>query len=248
MVANSDLIDDERDDELELYALNLLDDAEAAAVERRLRDDPAARERVRTLRGVATALLHDLEPLEPSPALRGRILDAARVDGQTAPERREPPGPIVLAERRAAPPRWLPWAVAAALAVLLAASLVWNERLRDEVDQRSPAVAHAVTAEGEAAGVTGTVLEIGEDGAILLSLAGLPQPETGMVYQVWLIGDGAPVPNVTFLPNRQGFANVAVSGSAEGFRLLAVSKEPDGGSTEPTTEPTIFSNLTEAAS
>jgi anti-sigma-K factor RskA len=249
MVVDAELIDeDARDEELELYALGLLDRDQSAAVERRLRDDPAARERVRALRGVAAALVHDLEPLEPSPGLRGRILDAARADVQSQVERAAPPGPIVLAERRAAPPGWLPWAAAAALAVLLVASLIWNARLRDEVDQRTPAVAHAVTAQGEAAGVTGTALEIGEDGTILLSLAGLPLPDSGRVYQVWLIADGAPVPNVTFLPTRLGFANVAVSGSAEGFRVLAVTNEPDGGSTAPTTEPLIFSDLTETVS
>jgi anti-sigma-K factor RskA len=247
-VADAELIDeDARDDELELYALGLLDRDESAAVERRLRDDPGARERVRALRGVAAALARDLEPLEPSPGLRGRILDAARADMQPAVERVVPPEPIVLTERRAASPAWLPWATAAALAVLLVASLIWNARLRDEVDQRTPAVAHAVTAQGEAAGVSGTALEIGDDGTILLSLAGLPLPESGRVYQVWLIADGAPVPNVTFVPTRQGFANVAVSGSTEGFTLLAITNEPDGGSTTPTTEPLIFSDLTETA-
>jgi anti-sigma-K factor RskA len=240
---------DEQDEQLELYVLNLLEDDEAAALERRIAADPLLRERVRELRGAAALLAVDLEPIEPSPALRSRILDAARAD-------LDPPAAVVTAapvdlgqarearaQRNGA--RWLPWSMAAALAVALVASLLWNMRLRDDLDERTAAVTHDVQGSGPAAATAGEVVVLDGDGVALLTLSGLPPLEPGQVYQVWLIDDGAPQPNVIFQPSNQGFASVAVSGPVMDYRLLAITVEPDGGSPAPTTDPIISGELGE---
>src|SRR5688500_4673928 len=83
---------DVRDEQLELYALGLLDERETAAVERLLREDPAARQRARELREVVSVLAFDTDPVEPSPDLKARILDAARAD--VTPEAVAPAPPI----------------------------------------------------------------------------------------------------------------------------------------------------------
>ena len=79
--------------------------------------------------------------------------------------------------------------------------------------------------------------------SIVVGLETLPSDRA---YQVWLIADGDPVPNVTFLPNAAGVATVTVPGEIEDYNLLAITVEPLAGSTAPTTDPIITSYLTQA--
>jgi anti-sigma-K factor RskA len=248
---------DPDDDLLELYALDLLDDAETERVERLLESDPAARERLRELRGVTAMLAFDLEPVQASPELKERILAAARADLADAAALGSPqapgavaPAPIALDDARAARARsggWssrLAWAVAAVLAVALVGSLAWNMRLRDELADRPQTVTFAVTGSDEAVGVQGEVLVIGDDGETILKLSGLPPLERGQVYQVWLIEGDTPQPNVTFVGDNSGLASVGVVGSSTNSDLLGITIEPTGGSETPTTPVIIVSDLT----
>jgi anti-sigma-K factor RskA len=235
---------DARDEQLELYVLGLLDDQETAAVERLLRDDPAARQRARELREVISVLAFDAEAIEPSPGLKARIMDAARAD-QT-PDPVVPAPPVALAERRGRDlARWTPWLVAAVLAIALAGSLIWNAQLRSDLDDQPETATYAVAGSGPAEGVSGTLIVVDNDDAIL-NLAGLDTLPSDRTYQVWLIADSDPVPNVTFVPNAAGVATVNVPGEIEDYSLLAITVEPLAGSLAPTTDPIITSDLTQA--
>lgn len=246
---------DDRDDDglLELYVLDMLSDAERTEVENMLLRDPQARDRVRELRSVSAMLAFDLEPTQPSAGLRSRILDAARSDvGDRVPDPTSAPAPISLAERRDARAtssrgggRWMPWAVAAMLAVALVGSLAWNAALRSQLDERVVTDAYAIVAIGPAEGTDGEVLVVENQDSALVALSNLPALESGQVYQVWLIDDGDPVPNVTFQPNVAGAASIAVPGNVAAYRTLAITVEPSGGSTAPTTNPIISSTLTD---
>ncbi|HEX5164265.1 MAG TPA: anti-sigma factor [Thermomicrobiales bacterium] len=233
---------DARDEQLELYILGLLDERETAAIERVLRDDPAARQRARELREVVSVLALDVDPVEPSSGLKARILDAARAD--LTPDQVAPQPPISLAERRErGVARWTPWLVAAALALALAASLVWNAQLRSDLDSQPETAIYAVEGSGPAAGVAGSLIVVGDDDSVL-TLAGLAALPSDRAYQVWLIADGAPVPNVTFVPNAAGVATVTVPGRIADYHTLAITVEPQTGSLAPTTDPIITSDLT----
>ncbi|HYI15732.1 MAG TPA: hypothetical protein VEX37_10090, partial [Thermomicrobiales bacterium] len=134
---------DTRDEQIELYVLGLLDEGETAAIERLLREDPAARQRARELRDVVSVLAFDAEPVAPSPDLKARIMDAARAD--LTPEPVAPAPPISLAERRErGAARWAPWLVAAVLAIALAGSLAWNAQLRSDLDAQPETATYAV--------------------------------------------------------------------------------------------------------
>src|SRR4051812_5502791 len=88
------------DEQLELFALNLLDDDERAVVEQRLAIDPATRDRLRQMQGVLAMLAFDVEPMQASPGLKQRILDAARADlaaESDDPAPPVPPAPVSLA-------------------------------------------------------------------------------------------------------------------------------------------------------
>lgn len=237
---------DDRDEQLELYALGLLDENETAAVEQLLREDPAARQRARELREVVSVLAFDADPVEPSPGLKARILDAARADLPSTDVEPDPAPPISLAERRERGiTRWTPWLVAAALAVALATSLIWNSQLRSDLDAQPDTTTFAVAGSGPAENVAGTLVVVGDHDNGILFLAGLEELPSDRAYQVWLIADGDPVPNVTFLPNQEGIATVDVPGEISEYRILAITVEPLAGSQAPTTEPIITSDLTQ---
>ena len=242
------------DELLELYALDMLDDDAAAEVERWLAGAPAARARLRELRAMTAMLALNLEPLEASPALRTRILDAARADLERERTNSAPPSrPTSLSAERARrrTPAWLGWAAAAALALALVGSLVWNARLRDDLNSRSAPTVYAVTSTGPAVGANGEVVVVADEGqtrVALLTLTGLPALSSGQAYQVWLIADAAPEPNVTFTPDAAGRAQLAVRGNIDASRLLAITVEPAGGSPAPTSEPLLTSNLKQPVS
>jgi anti-sigma-K factor RskA len=229
------------DEQLELYVLGVLSDDEAAGVERLMNVDPAVRERVRELRGVVARVPASLEPMQPSADLRERILTAARAESTDSIAGREPEasGPRQIHPSR----RWLPWAIAAVLAIALGGSIVWNARLQDRLDDRPDVAVHVVTGSGPAAGTRGQVVVFEDTGGALLSLSALPPLEPGQVYQVWLIDGGSPTPSVTFVPAADGIASVAVPGDVPSFATLAVTVEPTGGSAAPTSDPIIVSSL-----
>jgi anti-sigma-K factor RskA len=236
---------DTRDEQIELYVLGLLDEGETAAIERLLRENPAARQRARELRDVVSVLAFDAEPIAPSPGLKARIMDTVRAD--PTPELVAPAPPTSLAERRErGAARWAPWLVAAVLAIALAGSLVWNAQLRSDLDAQPETATYAVAGSGPAEGVAGTLIVVGDEDNAILNLAGLDALPSDRAYQVWLIADGAPVPNVTFVPNDAGVATVSVPGEIADYSTLAITIEPVAGSAAPTTDPIIVSDLTQA--
>ncbi len=232
-----------RDEQIELYVLGLLDERETIAVERLLREDHTARQRARELREVISVLAFDAEPVAPSAGLKARIMDAARAD--LTPELVSPVPPVSLAERRERnAARWAPWLVAAVLAIALAGSLIWNAQLRSDLDAQPETATFAVSGSGPAEGVAGTLLVVDDEDAAVLTLAGLDALPPDRAYQVWLIADGDPVPNVTFVPNDAGVATVTIPGDIESYNILAITVEPKTGSAAPTTDPIITSDLT----
>jgi anti-sigma-K factor RskA len=76
----------------------------------------------------------------------------------------------------------------------------------------------------------------------LSKLPGLPK---GKVYQAWIMPKGAKAvqPSVTFVPNADGIAVVAVSSDAAKLGAVALSVEPEGGSKAPTSRPTFVRPL-----
>lgn len=73
------------------------------------------------------------------------------------------------------------------------------------------------------------------DTGVLLTNS-LQEPESGKVYQVWLLRNGHPVPNALFTPDHhgQGASLVRANAPILTFDTVAVTPEPIGGSLEPT--------------
>ncbi len=80
---------------------------------------------------------------------------------------------------------------------------------------------------------------------IYLTFHGIPKPPHGKVYQAWTLAKGSKTmaPSLTFVPDSQGSAVVALPVNADVTSAVAVSVEPEGGSKAPTSKPVVVQSL-----
>ena len=227
---------DEADALAGAWGLDALDADEAAAVRAHLETCDRQHVDLRAAAGAGAVLASALEPIEPSPALRDRVMRSI-----------EPPV-IDLAERRERRAAWIPRAVAGlavAAALVLAVS---NVGLRGELADRDAQLrelAAALGAGGPTYTVSGSIgeglLVTGSDQPILL--ADFESPGSGLLYALWLIGPEGAVAVGTFEPAAgQPVAIVPLDRSLEGFTTFAVTRE-EGPVNAPTSEPVLATEL-----
>ena len=250
---------DELEERIALYALGVLARPEAGAVADRIASDPTARAVYDEMRQAVDALaLIAEEPVDStrSTRMRERLLARVRHDaGGTA-------------ARPAAATSAVIWGAGLAAAAALAfaiVSVVGDVGVRSDLaaTQRRVAVLQAQLAQTARVGalqrqaVTDLLSPAAKhypvaQGAIIvrgrriyLALSQLPPPPRGHVYQAWTAAKGtkAMEPSVTFTPNADGVAVVALPIDAANIGTVAVSVEPDGGSKAPTTTPTFVRSL-----
>ena len=248
----------ERERQLEqvaLYALGVLPAPESDAVAEQIRNDPSLRAEYNDLREAvdAVALVAE-EPVDSarSARMRERLLARVRADA-AAPHVARAPSPSFAAAW------WGVGLVAAAAIVFAIVTVVQDVALRSDLAaaQRRAAALQAQVAQAERVSARdrqtltdllspdaqrydvaqGTVLVRGR--RLYFALTKLPPLPRGKVYQAWTAakGSGTMVPSVTFTPNAQGVAVVALPVDAARIGTVALSVEPDGGSKAPTTTP-----------
>jgi anti-sigma-K factor RskA len=194
------------------------------------------------------SLPNTVEPMEPPPALRGRI--AAAIAAEAASPAPAPPAPTpepvpTVAPAPPAPEpirkpvsfwsRATPWAAAAAILLLLSAGLlVWNLRLREQLATAPVTETIALAPTDAAPGAHGEVTYLPQDNLLLLDVRDLPPLKPDQVYEVWLIGSKGPVPAGTF---DQPTDQHAVVADRSQFETLAITAEPGPlGTAAPTGE------------
>ncbi|HME80621.1 MAG TPA: anti-sigma factor [Candidatus Eremiobacteraceae bacterium] len=224
---------DERDQQMqeliELYALGGLEPEERALVEAYLKKEGSAQVLARG-RLAAYALSVSVEQ-QPPAALRERILSAAAAAARKAPATVTPLRPAFWMQ-----PGWLA-AAAAVVIVVFAATWAFESGM---FGGRSWAVGCTTTA--TPCTVNGRVVAAG--GALRLETHGLQPLPAGKVYQAWYIRAGAkPTPAPTFNPDAHGDATVVLPVGAEKGLTVAVTIEPPGGSTAPTTKPILVASI-----
>ena len=245
-------------EDLSLYALGSLQGEERAALEKHLQECSECRRELELLRGdMALLALSTSGPVPPTRS-RQRLLEAIRKE------------PRVRASSAAQKSNWwvwaLPWAMAAALAIVVVVLLSNNAQLRETVAglrqqsaeqeaqlQRARDVVMTLTAT-DAMRVTlvaaktppqpqGKAIYVRDRSSLIFLATNLPALPQGKAYELWLIPVvGAPVPAGVFRPDARGSATVVnppLPPRAEA-RTFAITVEPEQGSPSPTSQPIML--------
>jgi anti-sigma-K factor RskA len=227
--------DDLRDD-LAAYALGALEDGEAARLRDHLETCEECRLHLRWLEPAVELLPMTVQQLEPPPRLRDALMRMVREDSPKAA--REPP-------RRAATGRWA-WlgrsmlrpATAAVAAAMLVIGAVAGYLISEPGETSSTLTARAAAGASVA---TGVLEREGDSG--ILRVEGMPALARDAVYEVWVQRDSRLEPSSLFVLRGNRSGEAAVPGSLDGADAVLVTREPRGGSRQPTSKPLLSVQL-----
>ena len=224
------MISDTLQDQAALYALGLLDAEEAKAFEAELQGNAELRDCLRELTESAGNLVRVLPAQTPPPELRDRVVREIALEKQAAATPRE---------RSAF--SWIPWAIAAAVALLCAYVVVDRARLANELAQaraRDPLSQTSVYVLAPAApsappNAKAAVTWAAASQTGLIKVTNLPSPGPAKDYQLWAVDANHKD------PVSAGIIKVDVNGNAEvrfkpvneaaRVKAFAISLEREGG-------------------
>lgn len=231
-------------DSLAAYVLGACPPEEAAVITRHLSACDACIREAGALRRGSAALLTHVPPASPPPHVKDRLMAHVRADASlfdAARERTAPPSRgrdrwRSLGDRLRAP---LP---IAALGCALVLAVGGGALLSSPGSGDTSVVAAQIDRE-LAPRASGTLELRGQSGE--LQVRGLPEPEPGRAYQVWVRNELAtPRPaNATLRPDADGVSRASLSADLSGARQVLVTSEPLGGSELPTRPPVLRVDL-----
>ena len=230
------------DDLKEAYALDALSEEERREVEDYLGTHPELRAEVDNLRSVANLLALAPQEYEPSPELRCDLLN--RISSPPVATPAADPSSRRAGLWRLFGPSGL--AATAVLALVTVGMFVWNAALREENQilqgELQGQQTYALEGTGAAQGVQGEVVHLGDERAVLIA-EDLPSPPEGETYEAWILREDVPEPAGLFEPDDAGVAAAPIEGSIEDADAVAVTVEPSGGSSSPTSDPLVTANI-----
>ena len=219
------------------WVLRALPEDEAQTFATHLEACGGCRDEVARLQAGADVLPRAVRQMVAPPVVRDRIMTVVESEASLLAAASEPAD-------RAAPrhARWKGWAfglrpaVSAAVACALLALGIGAGVLAGDGESRLETTASV----SEVLPSTEAMLRV-EDGEASLRVDGLPAPERGRDYQVWLKSPGEdPRPaGALFVPSSEGRATVEIPADIEGLEAVLVTNEPAGGSPAPTGDPII---------
>lgn len=225
---------DEYADDLAAYALGALGDDEAARLRVHLETCERCRDHLRWLAPAVDLLPHTVEQLTPPPDLRKSMMAAVRAEAPVTT------GDRPRHQRRS---RWRGWsglilrpATAAVAGVMLVVGAVAGYLLHEPTGGESTSMlaVHAAATAPRASGV----LER-QDGSGILRVQGMPTLARDQVYEVWVQRDGTLQPSSLFVLRRNHSGDAAVPGPLDNADDVLVTKEPRGGTSQPTSAPLL---------
>ena len=137
------------------------------------------------------------------------------------------------------------YAAAAAVLLALVVGIVAGDVIGRGAPASAPVVRSALVGHDGLAGARASVVDLKSDGVALVDFSGLPQLDTGKVYEIWLITAGGRAdPAGVFVPDSNGSKFVLVSTSLAGYTEMAVTSEVGpAGTLAPTQQPQLYGNL-----
>jgi anti-sigma-K factor RskA len=220
----------EVDEQLAAYAASGLDEAESCAVANHLAECRRHDGELTGVRADFERLAASVQPVEPPPRLRNSLLtafDEAIADPEPAPIRVHTARPKSIFSTSG-----FAYAVASAMLALAVGVGAWG--LSRDGGNNDVIVAQSST--GDASMQVTYV----PDQQVAVMEVDLPPLPAGRVYQAWRIDGGSPV-SLGLVETTSG--SVAMIGDLEGASAVALSVEPTGGSTAPTTNPILIATL-----
>ncbi|MDQ6856815.1 MAG: anti-sigma factor [Candidatus Dormibacteraeota bacterium] len=180
-----------------------------------------------------------LEPVRPSPELRGRLMRAVYAEAEQAQEHaaRDRPSTWWARAWQALPASRGFTVAAAAAAVAIIGLASWRVSSGRPPAPTSVAVALAATQAAPHAHGVLTYTRGGNEA--VLTATGLPGPGSVVpgrtVYEVWLIRPNGTAVAATYLShNPDGTWSAVVHGNMSAYSVVAATPEPAGGSAAPT--------------
>ena len=203
---------------------------------------PDLRAEVDDLRSVANLLALSPQEYEPSPKLRRDLMN--RISSSQGATPAADPSARRAGLWRLFGPGGL--AAAAVLALVTVGMFVWNAALQEENQTLQGELqvqqTYALEGTGAAQGVRGEVVRLGDERAVLVA-EDLPSPPEGETYEAWILREDVPEPAGLFEPDDAGVAAAPIEGSIEDADAVAVTVEPSGGSSSPTSDPLMTANI-----
>ena len=229
------------EENLGAYLLGALTELESEVVEKHVATCAVCRQEFEQLRVASEALPRAVEPVVPPASLKKSLMEivtaeARERDQASGTERRRSRFHLTL-------PRFRPaFAAGLACVLVLGIAIGWGvTQIGSGGDSTVTAlVDHARVPMGSAS------LEVQGDRAKggVLRVEGMPQPAAGQVYEVWVQRGGRMVPaGALFGVGRDGTGSAAIPDSLDGVHTVAVTREPQGGTREPTELPVLTFKL-----
>ena len=211
------------------YALHALDDLERQEFEQHLRTCERCREELAALQEAVGSLAFGVPSVEPPPALRRRILQSARSEGQAV---------VPQAPR---PRRRLPAALGAAAAVAAGTAIgvgIWAASLDRSLDRKQEALrvlADPAANEVSLGGNRGRLV-VSSTGKAALVVSRLTPAPSGKTYEAWVI-EGKTPRRAGLFDAKQGRELFLLERRVPRGSVVAVTLEREGGVDAPTTTP-----------
>lgn len=225
-------------------------------VKRKHRSDPpptapALSVRPQTPPAPPPARTQTLPVTPPAPRTVERPPTTERPPASPPRDSTDAPKPETESARRS----WLPLIAAVAVIALVASNLYWFQRLNGSDGQ--PSAEGQAFLVRDASSLKWARLEgmAGDYAAILMwddtsktglvYTRGMPQPDEGKVYQLWLLNDTRRVSGGTFTvtPEGDGTLIFTVPDTISSYDAAGITEEPVGGSEEPTSAPMCSGQL-----
>lgn len=234
------------------YVVDALTGTELAEFERHLYRCASCAQEVRGLRET-TARLGMAAAIAPPPEMRPRVLAAATRMRQLPPSARTLSGhgaPRKATRLRRALPRPVTTVAVAALVAAIVVLSVLQVRTRQQLQQAQAGnrVAAAILAApdarletgGTTVGGTMTAVISPHDREAAITTVGMPVPSGTRVYQLWVIS-AAGARSAGLLPSSSiGATSPVLAADVQPGDKLAITVEPAGGTTQPTTTPIVL--------
>jgi anti-sigma-K factor RskA len=220
-------------DDLAAYALGALGEDEAMELREHLEDCDECRAELRRLQPAVDVLPRSVPQRRPPARLRRRLMSTVRAESRAALRERAPGS----RRRDWSALLWRP-ATAAAAGALLAVGVGGGYLLHEPGEQSSVLAADAAKGAPSASGS----LER-SDGSGILRVQGMPALAGNQTYEVWVRRDGTVQPSSLFSVRGNRSGEAAVPGPLDDADAVLVTKEPHGGSTQPTSRPLLSVSL-----